>query len=89
MNHSEDRLPKWIQEELSELRGRITTLENELNNVKEAHVVLFDRKWFAIQGPSFADKDDIRKLWFLDKEHPFPVCSLGKGDVLLVGRNAR
>lgn len=82
MNESEKKLPKWAQTELALLR-----YENKmLDDLRAAHQVLMDREWFTLSGPTFLDQETYRTLWVLDREDPVRVCSLGKGDVLLIGR---
>lgn len=84
-NVRERRLPKWAQDKLEEQRRRIAALEAEIVRQEAAHAVLSCRQWFTISGPTCGD-DEVRKLWFLDRDRPFPACDLRKGDVLLVGR---
>jgi hypothetical protein len=40
----------------------------------------------TLRGPEFNDEEDIRALWFLSREDPIRACTLGKGDILLIGR---
>ena len=82
MPHDESTLPKWAQRELAALRARI----KELRGVEAAHAVLIGREWFTLQGPDYTTPDEVRHLWFLNREQPFPACSLAYGDILLVGR---
>lgn len=82
----ERKLPIWAQRLLNDYRDRNTELTAELDRVRTAHSVLLNRNWFTIPGPSFESEGDFRYLWFLDRENPRPVCALGDGDVLLVGR---
>lgn len=75
----ESRLPKWAQKRLIELR-------EELQRLRAAHQLLSEHRWFTIHGPRFTDDEDFRRLFILDKDAAVSLCSLGKGDVLMVGR---
>lgn len=76
-------LPKWAQKKIADLSRDLENTKLDLDATRQAHAVLSERKWFVI--PNKIDNDGM-KLWLLDKDHPFPVCSLCVGDVLLVGR---
>lgn len=83
----ERKLPVWAQELIERLRDDLSKKDSEINGLRTAHAILVDgREWFTISGPTFDTDHETRRLWFLDREHPFPACSLGKGDLLLVGR---
>lgn len=82
MQHDERTLPRWAQRRLRSLRLRVDALQS----LRTAHSVLQDRDWFTLPGPMDQDDAGPRQLWLLNKDHPFPVCSLSRGDVLLVGR---
>jgi len=81
MTHSESTLPKWARDRLSILRLEISRLKS----LETAAEILMRREWFVIQGQQ-AGEPYPRKLWWLNHDEPFPCCSLGNGDVLLVGR---
>lgn len=83
---NERKLPVWAQELIERLRDDLGKKDAEALGLRAAHAVLGGREWFTISGPTFDTEHETRRLWFLDREHPFPACSLGKGDVLLVGR---
>lgn len=72
----------WKQEAL---RAR-----DELRRLQQAHAVLKDREWFAIQATKpnshVADAEGRYSLFFCDRNGTFPCCTLGPKDVLLVGR---
>ena len=85
--NDETKLPKWAQKKLEGLRFDIRCLWSEMEDLRAAHAVLTGRNWTTIPGPSFREGDKVRYLWGLDHERPFSICSLGPGDVLLVGRS--
>ena len=83
MSHDEAKLPKWAQNRLTDLRHEIQALQS----LKQIHAILCDRDrdWFTIRN-IVADGMDHNNLWVLHANNPQPVCSLGRGDVLFVGR---
>lgn len=83
--HDITRLPKWAQRQMAALEQRAKRAEDECARMEQAHAVLHDRQWFVINGQTPQERFP-RKLWFLDQDHPLPVCSLSEGDVMLVGR---
>ena len=85
MKHDERRLPQWAQKTLFELRGEITKLRREITRIKSAGAPFSDYEWFTIPGPDF-DECEHRELFILNVNRAHPVCSLGKGDKLLVLR---
>jgi hypothetical protein len=88
--HDESRLPKWAQALIASIRFDAECLRSELERTQEAQVLLHQREWFAIHGPPpvVTDKEPgkVYRLWFLSNEGAHPACSLGKEDVMLVGR---
>lgn len=83
------RLPHWVQAEIDKRNVRILELENALMETRAAHAVLGERSWFTLNGPTINDMlngETARHLWLLDHDKPFPVCQLGHGDTLLIGR---
>jgi len=88
--HDESKLPLWAQERLAEARRNLERVNGELERVRSAHALLQDGKtWFTLPGPSFASDKEYVRLWRLEADDAMPVCSLGRGDVLLVGRAAK
>ncbi len=81
--HDETKLPLWAQELIGSLRWDI----EQLLKMREAHAVIRERDWFTVQGPDFTPDEDWRTLFVLSRNQAVSVCSLGKGDVLLVGRS--
>lgn len=88
MTHDESKLPKWAQDRLESLREDARHLAGRLDNLQSAHSVLMNRNWFTVPGPpsDAAYPNDIYRLWYLKPDGAHPACSLGKGDVVLVGR---
>lgn len=80
----ESKLPLWAQRRMNSLR---TTIK-ELEAYRQMHAVLEDkeRDWFTLPDPCNGCNDDELKLWILTKNHPFPICTLFKGDLLFIGR---
>lgn len=82
--HDEIKLPLWARERLERLRDDNTALHFEIKRLQQAHAVTAPgRKWFTIQGPDFSNGEEIRYLYY-GIEHR--ACSLGPGDILLIGR---
>lgn len=82
--HDETKLPKWAQDRLNGFRREIIGLEG----LKKLHGLLADkdRDWFTIPGPiPNAGKESIT-LHVFYPNHAHPVCELGVGDILHVGR---
>lgn len=87
--HNESSLPVWARNLIVGLRSRNDILINELKRTKEAHAVLTGHTgWYTVGGPppDAIFPRDIYYLWFLDRGGAHMACSLGKGDILLVGR---
>ena len=82
--HKLETLPKWAQYYINHLQCEIQRRES----LKQLHAVLSDtdRDWFTLPDPVGGCHEEHLNLWILDKDHPFSVCSLGKGDMLFVGR---
>jgi hypothetical protein len=79
----ESKLPKWAQKRLRGLRLEIELLQS----LKTAHALLSDkdRDWFTIQNIC-GKGEDYRYLWMLNRDSAATVCSLGKDDMIVVGR---
>lgn len=82
--HNISTLPKWAQGHINELEYEIRHRES----LKQLHAVLSEpnRDWFTLPDPVGGCHEELLHLWILDKDHPFSICSLGKGDMLFVGR---
>lgn len=83
MAHDESNLPKWAQDRIEGLRAEIKSLQA----LKELHSILSDRdrEWFPIRN-IVASNETVNTLWLLYPNKPHALCSLGKNDVLFVGR---
>jgi len=84
--HDTKKLPKWAQQMLADKNDQIDRLEREKERMEKAHDVLIGREWFTIPNPINGDGPEYRSLFVLTTNHAQPVCSIGKGDILLVGR---
>lgn len=89
IEHKIETLQKWAQALISYLHEIIELRDEEIARLKAAHAVLTDREWFTISGPSFEDHENFRNLFLLNRNGAHAVCTLGRGDVLLIGRNTR
>lgn len=80
-------MPLWAQRHISDLKTALIELQGKLIKIEQAKEILDNRDWFAINGPTFDDDENSRTLWSLDRDKPHAICSLGQGDVLIVGRH--
>lgn len=82
------KLPKWAQEHVLELREELRQKDLEIERLKQAHAILTERRgWFTIQGPpDNSVSGGLYKLFYLGSDGAHPACTLGVGDLLLVGR---
>jgi len=74
------KLPKWAQRHIEDLNREI----ERRDGLVKAHALLCkeQREWFIISNRI----NEVERLWLLDKDAPHAICSLGPGDILLVGR---
>jgi hypothetical protein len=88
--HDETTLPRWAQDRLASLRSTIEQQRQDLGALSVAHAVLSEgHRWFIIPGPDFHEGEERRGLFVLSRNQAVAVCTLGKGDRLLVGRASR
>jgi len=87
--HSIVTLPKWAQEYIGKLISMYIDEHERHLQTYMAYAILEDREWFTIPGPSFDDHEDTRTLFLLNRDGASAVCTLGRGDVLLIGRNLK
>ncbi len=88
--HDESKLPQWVQQRLAELREESAALQRKIEALQNVHALTANgREWFTVSWPSLDPPGSLLHLWVLDRDHPFPVCSIGDGDVLLIGRATR
>lgn len=79
-------LPKWAQILIGDLDIKIKNLEHEKEVLNSAHGVLLDHEWFTVTGPCLSDISENHVLFRLYENSAVQVCTLRKGDILLVGR---
>lgn len=80
-------LPKWVKETMAILRRTIAELREQNGKLSEAHEVLSPgRNWFTLPGPPMDGGEAFRKFFLLNRDGADCVCSVGRGDVLLIGR---
>lgn len=84
LTEREQKLPKWAQDKLNRLRQEIKNAGDERDRVRAAHAVLENRNWFTVPGPR--SEDSTITLWALFTNQPTAICSIRKGDILMVGR---
>lgn len=75
------KLPRWATAYIAQLKREITRRDG----LVAAHALLCEsgREWFTIPNRTY---EKPMKLWLLDRDSPIPVCSIGNGDTLLIGR---
>ena len=86
------KLPKWAQERLLQFEMALKDRDAQISVLQQAHAVLFDYgNWFTIHGPpkECATPDGMYHLFFLGHTGAHSACSLGPGDLLLVGRKSK
>lgn len=85
MTHDITKQPKWVQELIAEKDKKLNRTESELIRLRAAHAVLMNREWFTIPNP-VKGRTAVRHLFTLHTDRAAPVCSIGRGDTLLIGR---
>lgn len=85
--HDREKLPKWAQKMIWELECRIDGLEG----LRQAHAVLMEkRNWFTLRfHESSFEGREFRTLYFLESDSANSLCSLGKNDIVLIGRGVK
>ena len=80
MKHDETKLPKWAQIQIANLR-------REIESIKKIHAILSDqdRDWFQIRDVVPEEEQSVT-LWILRPNTPTAICSLGKEDMVFIGR---
>lgn len=90
MDHDETKLPKWAQSLIADLRREIDMSKSEVNRYRQAHAVLDRKGWFTICGPParaiVPSAPEHYHLFYMSCDGAHPACSLGVGDIVLVGR---
>jgi len=86
--HDITKQPKWVQSLIADKVAELNRTKAELKRLQAAHGLLAerDREWFTIPNPAKGRGPDHRYLFMLKTNQAVAVCSLGRGDTLLVGR---
>lgn len=79
------RVPAWAAAEMTKLRLELDEARQALARTEQAHAVLTGRDWTSLPGPG-AGVPEVYHLWMLYPDDPRKVCSLRRGDTLLIGR---
>lgn len=84
--HDLNTLPKWARLHITSIEAELYHLQNKFNTVQSINAIMCEpkRDWFTL--PFSYDGDKPIHLWLLNFDQPLSVCSLGKGDLLFVGR---
>jgi hypothetical protein len=87
--HDFNKLPKWTQELIHTLQNELNRLNTKMATLQNMNAIMCEpkRDWFTL--PFSFDNYDTVNLWILDKDRPFSVCSLSKGDLLFIGRKSK
>lgn len=82
-DNRESKLPLWAQRLIVQLRMQLKGAQ--VRAQAAAITTERNREWFTLR---FSARDDGQptSLFVLSNQGAHPVCSLGAGDVLLVGR---
>ncbi len=91
MTHDENKLPRWAQERLADLRHQVFLANEARERALIAHAATVGKDWFTLPGPPQAAvfPNDSYHLFYLSHSGAHPVCTLYKGDSLLIGRKER
>ena len=86
--HNIESLPKWAQCHIYALEMAADIAINQRNKVEDINAIMSNpkRNWFTINNPVELIEQQNCQLWVIKSDDPRPVCSLGKGDVLFIGR---
>jgi hypothetical protein len=82
LSDRERSLPHWAQQELDHLRHRLQLELDRRQTLEAAHSVLKTHEWFVLSGPVERAQETRCLYWDINNV----ACSLGVGDVLLIGR---
>jgi hypothetical protein len=84
--HNIETLPKWAQYAFNQLSELNVGLNIRMQTLQDINAIMCEpkRDWFTL--PFSHDDNKPIHLWLLDKDQPISVCSLGKGDIIFVGR---
>ena len=83
MKHDIKKLPLWAQDEIHKRDQQIKMLQS----LRSAHDILQNHDWFILPlKDAFEDKDH-RNICLLERDSVVHLCSFGKDDILLIGRD--
>ena len=84
--HDIATLPKWAQLHIKSLELKAESAKSKLETLEKMQAITCEpqRDWFTL--PFSHDGNKPIHLWLLNLDYPYPVCALGKGDLLFVGR---
>jgi hypothetical protein len=81
MKRNLSKLPKWAQQHIKELEGRIELVEKTLPWTERG------MEWFTLFHPRFGPKDRApERLFTCSSGGTNTVCTLGPNDCVFVGR---
>jgi hypothetical protein len=82
------KLPKWAQRIIRDLKREAIEANTKLNRIESAHTVLMGREWLTVNHDQAFENTWTKsmRLYTFHLDHAQPVCSIGKGDILLIGR---
>jgi sugar phosphate isomerase/epimerase len=88
MSKDISKLPKWAQRVIKELRQEAIRANTKLNEIEKAHSVLLEKEWMTVNHDQAFENTWAKsmRLFTLHLDHAQPVCSIGRGDILLIGR---
>lgn len=77
-----EKLPKYAQREIEQLEDQITLMQSRMAELQKAHDLLINpaMDWFTIG----AHTPEKRNLYFLDKDHPNHVATIGAGSIIMI-----
>ncbi len=91
-NLSSDRvkkLPLWAQKLINNQQTDIEVLKRKNENLEMVHELLTTKEWFTLKAPIDMKENEYMHVWLLDRDAPRALCSIGKSDIILVGRHKK
>lgn len=76
------KLPKWAQEHILELQRSLYQTQDELKRLELADDVLHSKHWFTLRNLT---GEKYLNLFTLTEDGAQKQCSVGKGDIVLIG----
>ena len=84
MSRNIQSLPKWAQEKILRLMNEHTEMRHRLAAAQAANEICSKMEWSTVGGPLMLTEP--RRLYLLEKDGATWVCTVGPGDILLIGR---